>query len=142
MTLTPLDSEYQITVPVDDSPMFHNLVQHWGGIPETVVDVEQHYYQEVIHLTEVRHTVVTINAKSVGMVESIAKLEPPRYNVEDVVFTGSVDIPLFDDKRIDDTMTNWDAWFKEEQARRPRWRRTRLFFKMVWIAWKTARESK
>jgi hypothetical protein len=146
MTLCALDPEYPIQVDAKDSPLFHDLVQHWGGDSETVVNVEQHYYEEIISMQVTRRHVVTLRAEQIDMNYQLHGPDTHSpidhaYVAAPPVLQGEVSIPLWDDKRIDDTMTNWDSWFKEEQTKKVYWRKTRLFFKMVWVAYKTARES-
>jgi hypothetical protein len=158
-TLCPLDADYPIEIDVADSPEFANLLTHWEGISETVTELQGHLYQEVIELTRVEQHVFTFRSDHVEhdtriheQVEAYALGTPPPLQpiaTFSVAETGPMRAIKIDEPPIfieDEYFERFDkidtAWNLEAiKLGRRHWRRTRIFCKMVWAAYKTARSS-
>jgi hypothetical protein len=170
--LCPLDKEYEIDVEVADSPMFADLLTHWGGDSETVAELQGHLYQEVIELVRVEQHVFTFrqepgttslkydssvqeqllayNNRDVEATMAMYRELPPEPTVTFTVHeTGPMQAIKIDEPVVvveDENFEHFDkidtAWNLEAiRLRKRHFRRTRIFFKMVWAAYKTARAS-
>jgi hypothetical protein len=157
----PLDPEYAIDVNVADSPMFAAILTHWQGDSETVAELQGHLYQEVIDYTRTERHVVTIRTtpdhKVVQHAEQVQEKltyigSEPGGPVASftVAQTGPMRAIRVDDpppeitedphfKHFDAIDTAWDM--EAIRLRKRRFRRTRIFFQLVWTAYKTARSS-
>jgi hypothetical protein len=155
-----LDPDYVIEVKAEDSPTFHNLVKHWEGRSETVVDLEEHYYEEIISLTMTRRHVVSLLPAKPEPVRLPQIYKPPVdqswYSPEGPKLRPPLppdglyrkdESRLLEPARqyvladIDATMTLFEKMHHEENIRRPKFFRVRLFFRLVGLAFKEARAS-
>jgi len=137
VTLTALDPEYPIEVQVDDSPLFNGLLTHWEGQAETVVNLESHYYEEVISLTVTQRHVVTL--KQSMLAPTLLAAPVATFSVHE---TGPMPaISGFGENDIDDTVTFIEKAWIDEAKKRHRFHRTRLFFRLVWCSYKEARAA-
>ena len=158
VALCPLDADYPIEIDVADSPMFAGLLTHWGGDSETVAELQGHLYQEVIELTRVEQHVFTFRPDYVEygtriheQLEAYAIGTPPQPTATfSVSETGPMKAIKIDEPPVivieDEYFDNFDridtAWELEAiKLGKRRFRRTRIFFKLVWAAYKTARSS-
>lgn len=143
MTLCPLDAEYPIEVDVADSPMFADLVTHWGGQAENVTELQGHLYQEVIQLTQVRviKHVFPPQAAAPKFTPTV-QLEqtgPIAIVREDITYARTTEIIPAADQL--DHMDTLEHYWREEVSRRRRWHRVRTFFSLVREAYHIARTS-
>jgi len=158
VALCPLDAEYPIEVDVADSPLFAGLLTHWKGISETVTELQGHLYQEVISLTQVqvvRHVFppvpnlprftpsveleetgpIAIVAEEIKYTRTVLELDSKPMNVQMEAMRA------YNQDDIDATITTIERYHFEEDNRRPKWYRTRLFFKLLWNSYKEARSA-
>jgi hypothetical protein len=169
MTVCALDPEYPVEVDVTDSPMFANLVTHWQGDSETVVELQGHMYQEIIVIqgshyesviehTRVERRVVSITS-SPEHIGTRAHEQMLAYNDADIAATMAAytafettpmrairasyaPLAVVEDenfKHFDNIETAWNM--EALRLGKKRFRRTRIFCKLVWAAYKTARSS-
>jgi hypothetical protein len=158
VALCPLDADYPIEIDVVDSPTFADLLTHWGGDSETVAELQGHLYQEVIELTRVEQHVFTFrpdrvdyDARAYEQVDAYAIGTPPQPTATfSVSETGPMKAIKIDEPPVivieDEYFDSFDkidtAWNMEAiRLKKRHWRRTRIFCKLVWAAYKTARAS-
>ncbi len=136
MTLCALDPEYPIEVGVADSPMFADLLTHWGGNSETVAELQGHLYQEVIEITRVQIRRIVFPPVPLIDVRPVAT-----FSVSETGPMQAVKIDDFNEEDIDATVTFLDEAWIDEAKKRKKFHRTRLFFRLVGAAFREARTA-